>query len=535
MRTKNTLIFIALLLLVACNKSEVDAENNEESLENINETGMPIVKELIELDFFAQKAPTTADDWNDVLVFNEYEKRSNIKVNWKMIPRESLEEKRNLALGSGDLPDAFHSSVMPVSDIMKYGEQGVFIPLNELIDEHAPNLKKILDENPNVKKALTMPDGNIYSLPTMGDPEFLSLNIGAEPFINEKFLEHVGLEMPETTDDFYEYLKAVKETDVIGDGETEAIPYGFDGIDTLVTYMTGAFGIANMGSANANIDLDPNTEELRFYPITDRYKEMLEYLNKLYSERLIQQNIFTLETEQYHANASNGLYGASVTWSPVHMFGKEKGSEFTGMPALEGPHGDKMYTGISNPVHGIGSFLITRENEHPVATIKWVDYFYGDEGMKLFFLGVEGVTFVETPDGEFEFMDHITDNEDGLSVEQASSKYLTYSGGGFPAVITEKYFKGSESSPMAIEAAEELKPYLIAEPWGAFVYTKEENDKLDTFGADIDKYVTEMRDKFISGDVSFSDWNNYVETIEGMGLEEYMNIKNAAYERYEKN
>src|SRR5699024_6312657 len=122
MRTKNTLIFIALLLLVACNKSEVDAENNEESLENINETGMPIVKELIELDFFAQKAPTTADDWNDVLVFNEYGKRSNIKVNWKMITRESLEEKRNLAFGSGDLPDAFHSSFMPVSDIMRSEE-----------------------------------------------------------------------------------------------------------------------------------------------------------------------------------------------------------------------------------------------------------------------------------------------------------------------------------------------------------------------------------------------------------------------------
>src|SRR5699024_11514164 len=102
-----------------------------------------------------------------------------------------------------------------------------------------------------------------------------------------------------------------------------------------------------------------------------------------------------------------------------------------------------MYNVIYNPVHCIGSLSITRENDHPVATIKWVDYFYGDEGMKLFLLGVEGVTFVETPDGEFEFMDHITDNEDGLSVDQASSKYLTYSGGEFPAVITEKYFKGS--------------------------------------------------------------------------------------------
>src|SRR5699024_8161269 len=129
-----------VLSLAACKGKEADGDVlNEEALENVNETGMQIVKEPIELDFFAGKAPASADDWNDIMIFNEYEDMTNIKINWEMTPHDSLSEKRNLALGGGSLPDAFHSAWMPVSDIFKYGKQGTFIKLNDLIDEYAPN------------------------------------------------------------------------------------------------------------------------------------------------------------------------------------------------------------------------------------------------------------------------------------------------------------------------------------------------------------------------------------------------------------
>src|SRR5699024_3204044 len=143
-------VFLSLLLLSACGSKTTDEfeKPSDEELENLNETGMPIVKDKISLDFFAGQQPATNDDWNDVLIFNEYEDRSNIDINWKMVPGESLEEKRNLALGGGNLPDAFHSASIGLSDLSKYGDQGVFIPLNDLIDEYAPNFKHILDDNP---------------------------------------------------------------------------------------------------------------------------------------------------------------------------------------------------------------------------------------------------------------------------------------------------------------------------------------------------------------------------------------------------
>src|SRR5699024_8350413 len=150
-----------LLVLAACSDKDASETNTgSKSLENVNETGMPIVEETITLDIFAGQAPATADDWNDVMIWNEYEEMTNIDINWQMVPWEGLTEQRNLSLGGGDLPDAYHSAVVPVTDILKYGSQGSFIALNDLIDEYAPNFKKILEENPEIKKAITFPDGN---------------------------------------------------------------------------------------------------------------------------------------------------------------------------------------------------------------------------------------------------------------------------------------------------------------------------------------------------------------------------------------
>src|SRR5699024_2714233 len=129
----------------------------------------------------------------------------------------------------------------------------------------------------------------------------------------------------------------------------------------------------------------------------------------------------------------------------------------------------------------------------------------------------------------------ILNSEEGLTRDQEIAKYLTFPGGGYPGMLSQEYFHGSENTPDELEAAEKLEPNLVEDPWGAFIHTKEETDKLSSFGADIDKYVEEMRDKFISGDVSLEQWDEYVDTVQSMNLEEYMEIKEAAYERYKDN
>lgn len=521
---------VMLLLQVACSeKGEPEAESANP--ENLNKADMPIVDESISLDFFAGHTPTTAEDWNDVLVLNTYEDMTNIDIKWNQVPIEGMSEKRNLALASGDLPDAFYASYIPTSDLLKYGEQGTFIKLNDLIDEYAPNLKKIFEENPDIEKGVTFPDGNIYSLPTIYSPEFLSNLIGAKPWINQKWLKQLGMENPETTDELYEYLKAVKETDLNGNGKNDEIPLGSVSMDRIIHWIGGSFGIGNKGNIlHQNIDMDPEKDELRFFPIEDEYKEMLEYLNKLYSEGLIEQNIYTLEVEQYLANGASELYGATQFFNPIELFGKEVGENYIGGKALKGPHGDQLYVGVTSPVFQMGNFAITSENDNPAATVRWIDYFYSDEGTKLFNMGVEGKTYDETEEGP-KLLDKITNSKDGLTTTQELAKYLISPGGGHPGIIKQNYFTGSEASAGDLEVAEELKPYIPEEIWPTFTYTLEENKKLKSYN-DINKYVTEMQAKFITGDTSFSKWEDYVKTIKDIGLEDYMKIQQAAYERY---
>jgi putative aldouronate transport system substrate-binding protein len=524
---------MALVLLIACSNdkaSKADEQVDEKALDNLNASGFPIVKEPLELDVFTGKSLTNVKaDWNDLMIWNKYEDMTNMKLKWEQVPGESLEEKRNLTLASGNLPDLFYAARLPVSDLLKYGEQGTFLPLNDLIDKYAPNFKKLMEEQPEIEKAITFPNGDIYSLPNLYDPEFTSLLMNATPWINQKWLDKLDMDMPETTDEYYEFLKAVKENDLNDSGKMDEVPFGSAGVEYIVRWLRGSYGIGNKG--REYIDLDPDTKDVRFYVTTDRYKELLQYLNKLYSEELIEKNIFTIEHDQFLTNATEDKYASTVWYSPSELFGKEVGDQFEGALALKGPHGDHLYGDVSHPVTTVGQFAITSENPNPAATMRWIDYFYGDEGAKFFYMGVEGETYEETDDG-VKYMDFITDNPDGLNMDQVLAGELAWVGSSPASIIKQEYFQGSESSPQAVAAGEKLKSDFPDEVWSSFTYTEEENKILTSTGTDIEKYATEMRDKFIAGEESFDKWDKYVETIEKMGLDKYMEVQQDAYERY---
>lgn len=534
------LSFGVLLFLVtfstACNDKENNTNNNtnnnsnDNAQDNLNESGMPIVNDQIEFNFFAGKSPQSPDDWDDIMIWNEYGDMTNIDIEWNLVQDDSLDEKRNLALGSGSLPDVFYAAQIPNTDLLKYGEQGTIIKLNDLIDKYAPNLKSIMEEDPNIEKSITFPDGNIYSLPSIHAPEFLSLRTLPTMWYNEEWLNELDMEIPQTTEEYYQFLKSVKEQDLLGNGEDDEIPFGSGDINFLVGWLKGAFGVGNRG--HSYIDMDPQENEVRFFPISDEYKDMLQYINKLYDEELIEQNIFSIETEQFIANGTDNRYGSMVYWSPEAALG-DIGANYVSAVPLVGPNDDQLYVTVTNPVYSMGNFAITDENENPEAAVRWADYFYSDEGTRLFHMGIEGETYEETSDGEYKYLDKITNSEDGLTQTQELAKYLVWTGIGAPGVVKPEYFEGSENNDQSLEAADKLEPYLIEEVWTNFTYTESENKKLDALSADIENYVGEMQDKFIVGDIPFSEWDDYIKTIEKMGLEEYMEIQTDAYERYE--
>lgn len=497
----------------------------------VNQTGFPIVNESITVKGFAAKFFANAD-WNNIRLWKDYEQKTNIRVQWETVHTETLKEKRNLLLAGNDYPEMFYASAFSRSDLLKYGKQGAFMPLNDLIDKYAPNFKAVMEKYPIIAKGITMPDGNIYGLPTIYDPEFKSVLYGT-PWVKQEWLDKLGLKQPETLDDFYAMLKAFKEKDPNGNGQKDEIAWGAVGTAGIVNYLRGSFGLNNHGTSNINVDTDPETGKIRFIPTDERYKELLQFVNKLYKDGLLEQDIVSVKSTEVDAKGMQGLLGVSDSVDPVAIY-NQKG--YVGLSVLKGPHGDRQYNAYGSPLGNIGMFVLTDKAKHPEAMMRWMDYFYSDEGIKLFFMGWKDETYTEDANGNVDYTDEIKNNPKGLNLDQAVGQYLIWPGGYYPGFVKQKFFKGAEGLPTSVENAKKAEPYVLPQDqvWPPFNFTQEEQSELTTIQTDIETYVNEMRDKFITGNESFDNWDQYVAALKKMGVDRYVAIYQSASERYAK-
>lgn len=525
---------LSVSLVVGCSSKSSGGAAESDSADaksKMNETGFPIVNESMTVTGFAGKFFANAD-WNNIKLWQEYEKMTNIKVQWETVHKDNLAEKRNLLLAGGDYPEMFYASAFPRGDLLKYGKQGAFIPLNDLIDKHAPNFKALMEKYPIIEKGITMPDGNIYGLPTLFDPEFKSVLYGT-PWVKSDWLKKLNIPEPQTLDDFYNMLKAFKENDPSGNGQKDEYAWGGVGTAGIVNYLRGSFGLNYNGTSNIHVDTDPESGKVRFIPTDPRYKELLQFVHKLYKDGLLEQDIMSVKSTEIDAKGTEGLLGVVDNVDPVAIY-NQKG--YVGLPVLKGPHGDQMYSATGSPLGNIGMFVLTDKAKNPAAMIRWMDYFYSDEGIRMFFMGWKDETYKEDAEGNVDYVDDIKNNPDGLSLDQAVGQYLIWPGGYYPGFVTQKYFKGAEGLPTSVENAKKAEPYVIPQDkvWPPFNFTADEQSELTGIQTDIHTYVDEMRDKFISGNESFDNWDHYVANLQKMGLDRYLSIYQSAAERYAK-
>lgn len=500
--------------------------------DNINLEGMPIVKEPITLTMMTRRSPGTAEDWDTVASMKTMQEQSNISCNWGYVPWEGYAEKRNLALASGDYPEIFHRMNFTAVDLAKYGEQGTLVPLNEAIDTFMPNLTARMNETPEIRKGLTFPDGNIYSLPTIYDTNFDSLLMQQKLWVRAQWLEDVDMDRPSTLEEFEAFLEAIQKADPAGGGKT--IPYTAGSATLWIDILRSTFGVANRGNASGRLDADEDGN-VRFWPAIEQYRELLTYVARLYSKNLVQQDVFSANSQTFNALGKTGVVGSAALQAPIASFGQDAGEDYVALPPLKKTSSDPVpeWTLVGSELGSIGAWAVTDKIEHLVESCRWMDYWYGDDGAQLFFMGIEGESYEQTGDGEFEFTELITNNPDGLTVDEALRPFVNYQGGGYPGVILEKFFKGTENSPQAREGTAQVSPYRIAETWPLFTFSPDEASELATITVDLTKLVDESQAKFITGELSLdNDWDNYISQFDSIGLPRYLEIQQAAYDRF---
>ena len=137
------------------------------------------------------------------------------------MPEEEAESKLNLMLSSGDIPEIIFSIVTP-SQAALYGSQGLFLPLNDLIAEHAPRLRGSSRSIPRPGLRRRPPTATSTSMPYLED--CYQCTMSQKLWIYQPWLDALGLEMPQTTDEFEQVLLAFKEQDPNGNGQADEIP-----------------------------------------------------------------------------------------------------------------------------------------------------------------------------------------------------------------------------------------------------------------------------------------------------------------------
>lgn len=503
------LVLAAMLLLLAC---PVLAE----------ETSFPLTEETKTLTVFA-RLYATYDDYANVKIMKRYEEMTNVHIEWTNVPTASWDSSLAAMMAGGELPDIIFKAKLSAANMTEWGEEGFLVDLAPYLEEYAPNFYKLMQENEDVRISVTSPNGAIYGLPQILLAD--ELRFPYKLWLNVKAMNALNLAYPTNTDELYDVLKALYNYDGNGDGQPDQLTM-CSSTEGLQKFFYGIFGLMNRGILQTYVDMDETTQTPRIFATTDGYRKQLEYLRKLYAEGLIDNEIYTEGNRQTVLSAQDQLAG--MLYTSTASIPTEKVDDFDALTyQITGPDGYAM-SGARPHIHSVGNFAITSACEDVGLALRWVDYFYSQEGSEFYHCGVPEEDWIRDENG------NIVQTEACLATKTADmtddawrSQFALWPYGANPTVMVPG-FPGGEYAEKPGAAARGLVAYQPAKLWPAFNFTEEENEVISSSGSDINKYISNFAAQVIAGEVELTDdtWNTFVSTIENMGAADVI----AAYE-----
>lgn len=475
--------------------------------------GEKLFDEPVTLNMMHQSHPSwpLQEDWYVLKMLSEDQ---NVNFNLTTVPVDGFEEKLNLVMASGDLPDLmFLNSGNPVR---QYGSQGAFVNMLDYIDQ-MPNFKAWYEENTDFALNYMAADGAIYQMPEQGVDE---TNRRGWMYRKDVF-DALGLEIPTNADELYDVLVALKEA--YPDSYPLASRSFVNNLGQLLM-IAPSWGTDHIETGENRYLYLKNDSDWTFGPTEDAYRDMLQFFNKLYEEKLVIPNLLTIDTKGWQDVISNGDSFITLDYlSRIDFFNtpmREVNPDFT-MAYMPPPaFGDAGVRGFAYSAKGTLGFVVGSTTKQMDNVIKYLDWLYTDEGKELMSWGREGDLYEEV-NGERKWKTFKTAAE----MKQATG-FETF---GFYQLYD---FDGELStfSPETKAAVLEAREYdLPQQPILAF--NEEEQEVANTIGVAIETYVAEQASKFILGERSFDTWDDYVKEVENMGIEELKAVHESAYAR----
>ncbi len=536
-------VLAAAAMVSSCTGQQTSVNHTEDySDPNVNAAGeLPIVKERITLNL-GVKDYKYVEDYETNAYTKWLEEQTGIDLEFTVFPSSNHMEKLRLQVASDSkLPDILINLSLGEADLKNFGESGAIIDLRDMIENEGYWVKQMFEnaiDSDYLQRSILTGEAMYYMPYYIEQP---GNDYSLKAFINKKWLDELGLAMPETTEDFYNVMKAFKERDPNGNGKQDEI--GITGSkngwnETVIPFLMNSFVYDNMDNRMV-------VEDGKVYAAftTEEWREGLRYMKRLTDEGLFDVQSLTQDNSVLKTLAQNpgdNIIGAFVSGSPDALFGvdNERLAEYEAIPPLKGPDG-VAYAYKSNGGSNMGG-IITRDCENKLAAFRLLDFMMSEESALRSRYGVPGVDWTEAQEGDVCIFDSIGVEPRIRSILPYNATQNSHWYAQNPQFRSYEIANGIvwDGNPLDGEyfKAKALSAYIDKEPEERVRKLKLsdiETDEYATLSSDIKSYVTEMTSLFIIGRKDIDkDWDEYITTLNNMDVDRYTELVQLGYDNF---
>ena len=499
--------------------------------------GFPL-EEKITLTGMISYPPSTESEPNNRTIFKRLEEDTNVHIEWTAIQSDQWGDKIALNMANiNTLTDFVFSASFSDSDLLRYADQEVIIPLEDYIDTVMPNLSAVFEKYPEYRTMCEDEDGHIWALPwieQLGSEKTAIQTVGYMSYINKKWLDFLGLDMPTTVDEFEQVLIAFRDNaaDIQAEFGIEGsiIPMSCimnDGDQDPCILINGfgeGYGDPDRGRHIAVTD----DKEVICVATTEGFKKGMQWLHKLYDEGLIDPEAFTQEWSTYVSKGKSGRYGVAFSWDIANI---DNLQDWVPLPALTAdvrnitPANGSFTSGFDR-----GRCVVTALAEDPELVCRWIDVMYDpfqspqnnwgtygeDDDFDIFVLG-------ENENGE-PMLQHAPLG-DASPVEVREAECV-----GGPLAILDEYYGVYVTCPDDAQyRLDWIKDIYTPDMNSKYVYPNvfmnmDDTEELSNLTADISKTINAAKSNWVMNGFTDADFDQLQDDLDAYGLEDYLAI-----------
>lgn len=489
----------------------------------------PVSEETINLSGMAPQEPILVSYQNDFS--DEYaqvlaEEKTNVVVDWNISNVDTYSDTISIMLSAGDIPDLV---LTPDNyyDVDYLVDQELFLDLTEYMAECAPDFNALYESDEMYAKAITSDTGKIVTM--RGRYQLPASLLG----IRQDWLDALNLETPKTYDELTEVLTAI-QTEYHTPNTISFLNNGFMSIGTA-SILTGGFGVASPDMNDLPWQVDENGKVIMSYTL-DGYKEYLELVSGWYKAGLFSDDFLSATNpgipDGWMVAGETALFAtraASFSASYAETVGDEN-FVLACMADVTKNGTETIGLGGSRSVLASGGMAVSAQCEHPVEAIKYLNWYFTEEGFYACNYGEEGVTYTVNDDGSIAYTEFLLNNPDGLSYKNALGLFTSYFGVGFDESDERT------TASFSLETEEVMFDVWRSNRTEDLVYNgalnTEESSQYASISSDIVTMASEKILAYILGSESLDTYDKFVQDMTDMGLETLVSLKQAAYDRY---